>query len=126
MQSQGEYLETSYFMTQQVQDAVVMKALRERPVLSGRLDLLKQEATCLSNRLLDLGKALRHPEIVTFDGDQLPEVSGYTVIPPYPITSSELEEFKRIPLLVRDYRRAIADLKANTKFLEDAGVKEVK
>ena len=125
VQSQNDYSETRYFMTQQDQDAVIMKAIRNRPVIKARLASLGKEAERLSDGLTALGKALKHPSRVFFDVDELPDGSNTLVYQYYQGASSSLDEFKRIPILVRDYRETFTELQANAKFLEESGVKEI-
>jgi hypothetical protein len=126
MQAQSEYSETRYFMTQQDQDAVIMKAIRNRPAIKARLASLGSEAAAISDRLTAIGKALKHPSMVFFDEEELPEELNPLVSRYHQFPSSYFEEFKRIPILVRDYRKTIAELQANTRFLEEAGVKELR
>ena len=126
VQSQSEYSETRYFMTQQDQDAVIMRAIRSRPVIKARLASLGAEAAILSDHLTAMGKALKNPSLVFFDGEELPEELNPLVSRYHEFPSSYFEDFKRIPILVCDYRKTIDELQSNAKFLEDAGVKELR
>ena len=121
MQSQNEYSETRYFMTQQDQDAVVGRLIREQRELEARRSALGAEADRIRQNLKFLMDALRNPSHVALETEEVsPEFESLTQSF-YRIPVNELEEVKRIPLLCRDYREAITKIRLNAKNLKDAG-----
>ena len=124
MQVQNGYPETRYFMTQQDQDAVIGRLMREHRELEARRSALGAEADRIKENLKSLATALRNPSHVALDGEDVsPEFESPTQAF-YRIPVSELEEVSRIPSLCRDYRETITKLHLKAKSLEDAGWKK--
>ena len=121
MQSQSEYSETRYFMTQQDQDAVIGRLMREQRELEARRSALGAEADRIRENLKSLVTALRDPSHLALDTEEVsPEFESLTQTF-YRVSVNELEEVKRIPLLCRDYRETITKIRLNAKSLKDAG-----
>ena len=121
MQSQSEYSETRYFMTQQDQDAAIGRLMREQRELEAKRSALSAEADRIRENLKFLVDALRDPGHVALDTEEVaPEFESLTQSF-YRIPINELEEVKRIPLLCRDYRETITRIRLNAKNLKDAG-----
>ena len=124
MQSQSEYSETRYFMTQQDQDAVIGRLMREQRSLEARQSALNAEARRISDNLIALGKALLNPSRVALETEEVsPEFETMTQ-PFYRVSVEELEEIEKILPLCRDFRNTITQYRLNMKNLEDAGWKK--
>lgn len=111
-------------MTQQDQDAVIGRLMREHRDLEARRSALGAEATRIGDNLIALGKALRHPTAVALEAEEVsPEFESH-VRPFYRVSANELEEVQRILPLCRDYRETVTRLRLTGKSLEDAGWKK--
>src|ERR1035437_224998 len=124
MQSQNEYSETRYFMTQQDQDAVIGRLMREKRDLEARLSVLRAEADRIRENLKSLAPALRDPCHVALDTEEVaPEFESQTQTF-HRVSANELEEVKRVLPLCRDYRETVAQLRLKAKSLEEADWKK--
>ena len=121
MQSQSEYSETRYFMTQQDQDAVIGRLMREQRELEGRRSALHVESDRIRENLKSLVTALRDPSHVALDTEEVPPEFESLTQSFYRLSANELDEVKRIPILCRDYRETITKIRLNAKNLKDAG-----
>jgi hypothetical protein len=111
-------------MTQQDQDAVIGRLMREQQELEARRSALGAEADRIRENLKDIVTALRDPCHVALDTEEVaPEFESQTQSF-HRISANELEEVKRILPLCRDYRETVAQLRLKAKSLEEAGWKK--
>lgn len=108
-------------MTQQDQDAVIGRLMREQRELEGRRSALHVESDRIRENLKSLVTALRDPSHVALDTEEVPPEFESLTQSFYRLSANELDEVKRIPILCRDYRETITKIRLNAKNLKDAG-----
>jgi hypothetical protein len=109
-------------MTQEDQDAVVGRLVREKREAEARRAILEEEAGCISTNLRALAQNLDHKlASIQLKGSPL-EPDFITISGAAWLSQSDLEEPKRILGLANEYRQTLTTLKTISRQLKHLGL----
>jgi hypothetical protein len=121
MQVQNRSAQDGHFATQQDQDVVIGRLMREQRELEAKRSALCAEADRIRENLKSLVTALREPSRLALDTEEVSAEFESLTQTFYRVSVDELEEVMRIPFLCRDFREIITKARLNAKSLKDAG-----
>lgn len=115
-----QVIERGYFMSQEEQDAVIGRVVREHKAATTKLAYLRSEATRLGQELSAIGQALMsQPDSLIRRGEDMP---GRFAGPQLHIVNPEALDLEKIMRLTKEIRERMKEIGDLDKDKSDLGI----